>query len=94
MQASTTNGDTSNDFSLSSNESGDRESINGTVGGGGPVVRITTANGDISLHKGDIEPLPAVSPATPKITLAPATPATSKAPKAAKAPAAPTAPAN
>jgi DUF4097 and DUF4098 domain-containing protein YvlB len=97
VQASTTNGDTSNDFSLSSNESGDRESINGTVGGGGPVVRITTANGDISLHKGDIEPLPAVSPAAPKITLAPATPATSKAPKAAKAakaPAAPTAPAN
>jgi DUF4097 and DUF4098 domain-containing protein YvlB len=71
VQASTTNGDTSNDFSLSSKENGDRESINGTVGAGGPAVRITTANGDISLHKGDVEPLPAVSPAAPKITLVP-----------------------
>jgi hypothetical protein len=38
-------------------------------------VRITTENGDIALHKSDVEPLPAVSPAAPKITLAPAKPA-------------------
>jgi len=49
-------------------------SLNGIVGSGGPSVRITTSNGDISIHKGAVEPLPVNPPVPPKLTLAPATP--------------------
>ena len=98
VQADTSDGDTFTEFSLPSSSSGNHRIINGTVGSGGPMVRMTTTHSDISILKADVQPLPAVPPAPPKITLAPPeTPApakSAKAPKAPKAPAAPAAPSN
>jgi DUF4097 and DUF4098 domain-containing protein YvlB len=59
---------------LSSNRNRESyKSLNGTVGGGGPQVQIATTNGDISIHKGMVQPLAPQPPAAPKLTLAPAT---------------------
>ncbi len=81
VDADTTNGDTYTDFSLGTRESDSRKSISGTVGAGGPTVRITDANGDISIRKGDIPPLAPNPPAAPKITLVPPTPPAAHAKK-------------
>ncbi len=98
VDATTSNGDIDTNFSFAggqgvSTRNGDNRSsqktVSGTVAPGGPAVRITTANGDISIMKGDVQPL-APPPPAPKITLAPATPPaapkTPRAPAAAKAP--------
>jgi DUF4097 and DUF4098 domain-containing protein YvlB len=37
--------------------------LNGTIGSGGSLIHIVTTNGDVSLHKADIQPLPATPPA-------------------------------
>lgn len=94
-QAETSDGDVSTEFSLPTNSSGSHRIISGTVGSGGPMVRLTTANADISILKADVPPLSPTPPAPPKITLAPVTPgpAKSKAPAAPKQPKAPAAPA-
>jgi len=76
VEANTTNGDTYTDFSLFAHNSSDsHKSISGTVGAGGPTVRITTANGDVSILKADVPPLASTPPAAPKITLTPPAPA-------------------
>jgi DUF4097 and DUF4098 domain-containing protein YvlB len=97
IAAVTTNGDIDTNFSVGSStrgsSSGDGSShdsdsranqrtLNGTVAAGGPTVRITTANGDISIMKGDVQPL-AGPPAAQKITLAPVAPKNAKVPGAA-----------
>jgi hypothetical protein len=41
------------------------------VGAGGPMVHITTTNGDLSIDKGTVAPLPPLPPPPPKLTLAP-----------------------
>jgi DUF4097 and DUF4098 domain-containing protein YvlB len=104
VQADTSDGDTFNEFSLPSNSSGNHRTMNGTVGSGGPFVRLSTTNADISILKSDVQALPPVPPAPPKITLTPpampklpslpksAKSATAKAPDAPKAPAAPAGP--
>jgi DUF4097 and DUF4098 domain-containing protein YvlB len=75
---------------LSSTGTENSKSLNGVVGAGGPMVRITTSNGDISLLKADVQPLSPAPPATPKITLAPpAAPKTPKIPATPKLPATP-----
>ncbi len=71
-QADTTDGELQNDFSLPVQSQESRESVNGTVGQGGPTVRISTTQGDISLKRGDEAPVPSSSP---KLTLIPAIPA-------------------
>jgi DUF4097 and DUF4098 domain-containing protein YvlB len=76
---------------LSNSESGHSKNLSGVVGAGGPTLRITTTNGDISLLKADVQPLGPAPAATPKITLAP--PAGSKALSVPKTPAAPKPPA-
>lgn len=93
LQADTSDGDAFTEFSLPSSSSGNHRIISGSVGAGGPLVRLTTTNSDISILRSDVQPLPAVAPAPPKITLTPpATPApAAKASKAARAPAAPAA---
>jgi DUF4097 and DUF4098 domain-containing protein YvlB len=48
--------------------------VNATVGSGGPIVLMTTTNGDISIQKGNVPPLPLTTPAPPKITLVPPAP--------------------
>jgi len=87
LQAGTTNGNIESDVPLSASGSDHEKSLSGTVGGGGPTVRITTTNGDISIDKADVQPLPPTAPAPPKITLAPP-PAPPNAPHQPKAPAA------
>jgi DUF4097 and DUF4098 domain-containing protein YvlB len=90
VDAHTTNGDVSTDFPLQTNGSENEKSLVGTVGAGGPLLRINTTNSDVSIHKGDVQPLPATPPAPPKITLAP--PAAAKTPHQPTAPKAPAAP--
>ncbi|WP_051978996.1 DUF4097 family beta strand repeat-containing protein [Edaphobacter aggregans] len=71
VQAETTNGDLENDFSLSEHGSDDsnRKSFNGVVGKGGPLVRVTTSQGDIALKKASVAPLPPAPPPPPKISI-------------------------
>jgi DUF4097 and DUF4098 domain-containing protein YvlB len=75
VQADTSNGEMYTDFALPTSGSESHRNINGTVGAGGPMVHITTSNGDISIDKGTVLPLPPLPPAPPKFTLAPAIPA-------------------
>jgi DUF4097 and DUF4098 domain-containing protein YvlB len=84
VQASTRHGEVENDFSLEKQGNEDSPNLNGTVGHGGPLVRIDTTDGDVTLRKSAVDPLPAViAPLAPKITVAPAM---IDAPKALKAP--------
>jgi DUF4097 and DUF4098 domain-containing protein YvlB len=71
VQADTTNGDVDNDFSLATEGSDTHKSFSGTVGKGGPTLRINTSQADISLKKATILPLPPTPPAPPKLTMAP-----------------------
>jgi DUF4097 and DUF4098 domain-containing protein YvlB len=70
VQAETTNGDAENDFGLNV-EGGDsnRKTIGGTVGKGGPLVRISTTQGDVSVKKASIAPIPPVPPPPPPISI-------------------------
>jgi DUF4097 and DUF4098 domain-containing protein YvlB len=96
VDARTTHGDLSSEFQLTTSGSGDSKTLTGTVGAGGPTLRIVTSNSDISLNKANVPPMPVAPPAPPKITLipvAPAAPAVPHAPRKLKAPAAPPVPA-
>ncbi len=92
VQATTRDGEIDTDFGLTTNSNDNSRTLTGRVGSGGPMVHISTSNGDISIRKGDIASLPPTPPAPPKITLtppeAPAVPsaAAPKAPKTPKAP--------
>jgi DUF4097 and DUF4098 domain-containing protein YvlB len=77
VDARTSNGDFNTDFQLLSGGSERSRTLMGTVGAGGPVVRIVTSNSDVSIHKGDVQPLTGMRPASSNITLAlPVMPAT------------------
>ena len=65
VQAETTNGDLENDFSLSTEGNDTRKNFNGTVGKGGPAIRITTTQADVSLKKTSVAPLPPTPPVPP-----------------------------
>ena len=71
VQAGTNNGNIDTDLQLSLSGTGNGKNLSGTVGSGGPLVHITTTNGDISIHKGDVQPLAAAPPPPRKITLVP-----------------------
>ena len=71
LQANTTDGDLQNEFSLPMRDDDDRKSLQGTVGSGGPSIRVTTTQGDISLKRGDAGPLPPAPPSPPKLTSIP-----------------------
>jgi hypothetical protein len=92
VQASTSDGDIDTDFPLTTKGDDHGKSLNGAVGAGGPLVRITTTHNNISLSKGSVEPLPPKPPAPPKITLAPPPPPPA-APVTPKKPATPAKPA-
>ncbi len=88
VQANTSNGNIDTNFPLSIQGSENHKSVNGTVGAGGPLLRITTTNSDISIDKGTVLPLPPLPPAPPKLTLAPGqTPRAPHVPKGANVPA-------
>ena len=78
IQADTTNGSIDTDLKLpmqaGPQNDGHHSTLTGSSGPGGPEVRVTTTNDDISIDKGDVQPLAAALPKAPKITLAPPTP--------------------
>jgi hypothetical protein len=67
------NGDIQSDFSQINIPDGgiQKKTINGTVGNGGPLLRVTTSQGDVSLKKASLMPLPPAPPAPPKLTALP-----------------------
>ena len=69
LQAS--NGDINSDFPQIKIPEGGLESktLSGSVGGGGPVLRVSTSEGDLSLKKQDIHPLPPAPPPPPPISI-------------------------
>lgn len=71
VQAETTNGDVENEFSLPTGGSENHPSISGTVNKGGSLLRITTSQGDVSLKKASIAPLPPLPPMPPRLTAVP-----------------------
>jgi DUF4097 and DUF4098 domain-containing protein YvlB len=72
-QFDATNGDIESDFSqIKSTEQDSRKNaVNGTIGKGGPLLRVTTSQGDVSLKKASILPLPPTPPTPPKLTVLP-----------------------
>ncbi len=72
-QFDATNGDIESDFSqIKSTEQDSRKNaVTGTIGKGGPLLRVTTSQGDVSLKKASILPLPPTPPAPPKLTVLP-----------------------
>jgi DUF4097 and DUF4098 domain-containing protein YvlB len=85
FQADTTNGEidtglpsstttTQGDTSRGNSNRDSHKIVTGSIAPGGPSLHITTTNGDISLAKATVAPLPATPPAPPKLTLAPAAP--------------------
>ena len=72
-QFDATNGDIESDFpQVKSTEQDSRKNtVSGTIGKGGPLLRVTTSQGDVSLKKASIMPLPPTPPAPPKLTALP-----------------------
>jgi hypothetical protein len=56
VDARTSDGEFNTDFNLSASGSGRTRILTGTVGAGGPLLRIATSNGDISIRKADVTP--------------------------------------
>jgi DUF4097 and DUF4098 domain-containing protein YvlB len=75
-QFDATNGDIESDFSDIKVPDGglQKKTISGTTGRGGSLLRITTSQGDISVKKGSVMPLPPMPPAPPKLTVLPPLP--------------------
>ncbi|MEO6801641.1 MAG: DUF4097 family beta strand repeat-containing protein [Granulicella sp.] len=65
VSAETSGGDMENDFNLASQQDSNRKTLNGTVGKGGSLIRINTSQGDVSVRKASIAPLPAAPPRPP-----------------------------
>ena len=63
-QFDATNGDIESDFpQVKSTEQDSRKNtVSGTIGKGGPLLRVTTSQGDVSLKKASIMPLPPLPP--------------------------------
>lgn len=85
LNAQTRNGDMENDFGLSTQDQSDTHSLRGTVSGGGPTVTIQTTDGDVTVSKSSVAPLPALAPLPPLAPLP-------KLPKLPRPPAAPPVP--
>jgi hypothetical protein len=66
VDARTSNGDINTDFNLSASGSEQSRFLTGTVGAGGPLLRIVTSDGDVSIHKADLKPLPTATSTLPK----------------------------
>jgi DUF4097 and DUF4098 domain-containing protein YvlB len=72
-QFDATNGDIESDFSQvkSTEQDSRKNTVSGTIGKGGPLLRVTTSQGDVSLKKASIMPLPPMPPMPPKLTALP-----------------------
>jgi hypothetical protein len=75
-QFDATNGDIESDFPQvkSTGEDSRKNTVNGIIGKGGPLLRVTTSQGDVSLKKASIMPLPPMPPMPPKLTALPPLP--------------------
>jgi DUF4097 and DUF4098 domain-containing protein YvlB len=72
-QFDASNGDIQSDFSQIEIPDGglQKKTLSGTVGNGGPLLRLATTQGDVSVKKGSIMPLPPTPPTPPKLTALP-----------------------
>jgi DUF4097 and DUF4098 domain-containing protein YvlB len=72
-QFDASNGDIETDFPKINVPDGglEKKSVSGTIGNGGPLLRVTTSQGDISLKKASLMPLPPTPPTPPKLTVLP-----------------------
>jgi len=72
-QFDATNGDIQSDFPQikTGDEDSQKKAVSGTIGNGGPLLRITTSQGDVSLKKASLMPLPPTPPTPPKLTALP-----------------------
>jgi len=89
VNASTGNGEIENDFDLPAQSAHNKQWLQGKVAGGGSAMSINTVDGDVTIRKSEVEPLPPQPLAPPHISTVPPAP---KAPAAAKAPRVPVAP--
>lgn len=70
LDAQARNGDMENDFGLQ--VQGDNEHhLAGTIGAGGPKIRVATSDGDVTIRKSIEPPVPPKPPAPPKISVTP-----------------------
>jgi DUF4097 and DUF4098 domain-containing protein YvlB len=85
VNASTTeDDDLETDFALQTTTSGDRRSLQGTVGHGGLRLDLSTTHGNLELKKGSSLPIPPAPPAPPALPKEPGAPVKHfKAPKGA-----------
>ena len=91
LNAQTRNGDIENDFDLKTMETAHDNVLTGTVAGGGPAIKIDTSDGDVTVRKATVLPLPPIAP-MPKITITPPTPRIVITPPSPVVTVAPTAP--
>lgn len=75
-QFEATNGDIQSDFADIKVPDGglQKKDISGVIGKGGPLLRVSTSQGDVSLKKASLTPLPPLPPAPPKLTALPPLP--------------------
>ncbi|MGA7158349.1 MAG: DUF4097 family beta strand repeat-containing protein [Acidobacteriaceae bacterium] len=94
LDAQTQNGDIENDFNLSPQEANEVHTLKGSVAGGGPTVTIETTDGDVTVRRSIVAPLPPAPPASPKFTRVPSSriPRVPKVPKTLSAPPPPVSP--
>ena len=71
LNAQTRHGDVENDFGLSKSGSDESPVLAGTVRSGGPLVSLVTTDGDITVRKTAVAPLPPKPPAPPRISSVP-----------------------
>jgi hypothetical protein len=93
LSAQTRNGDVEDDFAVPETTQSDTHVLHGTIAGGGPTITINTTDGDLTVRKTSLAPLPPAPPAAPRITLAPPVPPAvhgAKTPKPPKPPVAST----
>lgn len=84
VDAQTRDGDIENDFGLHASESDSHPTLQGAVGHGGPALSLTTTDGDITVRKTAVVPIPPAPPAPPKISSTPPAPASPARPPAVK----------
>jgi len=97
LNAQTRNGDMENDFGLTPEGSDESHTLHGRVGSGGPMVTLATTDGDVTVRRSTVAPLPPLPPLPPLISTSPQAPKAPKAPhitvpSAPKPPPAPKAP--
>jgi hypothetical protein len=85
LSATTRHGDLENDFELPEMTSGEQKTLTGSVAGGGPTVTLTTTDGDVTIRKTTVDPLPGPLP-MPNPHVTPVPPESTNGPKPPPAP--------